>query len=362
MRIAIDYRLAANSNRGMGRYCREIVDRLMRLDTENQYILYTNSIEDVSRVLPSNFKVCSIGRCNYIFGEQWGISRRLRHDHPDLFWAPYNTFPLILPREIGLIVTIHDLIFLKKSGRSRNMVQYIGRLYRKWTILFGFRRIDRCVSVSRYSAEEIKRVLNIPNITITYNCADAFRDKLKAVNSKPVIGEKQFFFTLSGDAPSKNLSFLIDLFKYDLLTETLVIAGIPANSPIRLEACDRIVFLPGRISDEDLIVHYSQCKAFLFLSLYEGFGLPVLEALMCGARVIASNRTSIPEVVGDCGVLVDPTDRSQCLEAICNIASFRPDPRAIERQVEPFSDWDRPAKILLNLFQNTYCEKHLGHV
>lgn len=362
MRIAIDYRLAANSNRGMGRYCREIVGRLMRLDADNQYILYTNSIEDVSQVLSPNFKVCPIGRCNYISGEQWGISRRLLRDRPDLFWAPYNTFPLVIPRKTGLIVTIHDLIFLKKSGKPRNMVQYIGKLYRKWTIRFGSRRIDRCVSVSRYSADEIKRVLNIPEVTVTYNCADAFRGKLKAGTSESMIGEKQYFFTLSGDAPSKNLSFVIDLFKNDLLTETLVIAGIPANSPIRSEACDRIVFLPARISDEELIVHYSQCKAFLFLSLYEGFGIPVLEALMCGARVIASNRTSIPEVVGDCGVLVDPTDRGQCLEAICNIASFSPDPQAIEWQVEPFSDWDRPAKILLNLFQNTYCEKHLGHV
>lgn len=256
----------------------------------------------------------------------------------------------------------YSCIFQKKSGKPRNMVQYIGKLYRKWTIRFGSRRIDRCVSVSRYSADEIKRVLNIPEVTVTYNCADAFRGKLKAGASESMIGEKQYFFTLSGDAPSKNLSFVIDLFKNDLLTETLVIAGIPANSPIRSEACDRIVFLPARISDEELIVHYSQCKAFLFLSLYEGFGIPVLEALMCGARVIASNRTSIPEVVGDCGVLVDPTDRGQCLEAICNIASFSPDPQAIERQVGPFSDWDRPAKVLLNLFQNTYCEKHLGHV
>ena len=191
MRIAIDYRLAANSNRGMGRYCREIVGRLMRLDADNQYILYTNSIEDVSQVLPPNFKVCPIGRCNYISGEQWGISRRLLRDRPDLFWAPYNTFPLVIPRKTGLIVTIHDLIFLKKSGKPRNMVQYIGKLYRKWTIRFGSRRIDRCVSVSRYSADEIKRVLNIPEVTVTYNCADAFRGKLKAGTSESMIGEKQ---------------------------------------------------------------------------------------------------------------------------------------------------------------------------
>lgn len=352
MKIVVDYRLAARSSRGMARYCREIVYKLMTLDHTNNYILYVDTTEKFDLSLPANFTIRQIKHCNYIIGEQWLIPRLLRIDNPDIYWAPYNTFPLILPQKTVLVVTIHDLIFLKNIKGPINIKQRIGKIYRALVIRFGLSRINHVVSVSKYSADEIKKTLHIQDVTITYNCVDSFIEKAKHRESTITPPYKSYFFTLSGDAPSKNLPFVINLFKQNLPDETLVIAGIQTDSPIRKDATEQIIFLPSGISDEELIAYYSNCKAFIFLSKYEGFGIPILEALSCNARVIASNTTSIPEVVGNCGILVDPNNCNQCIEAIKNIDTYTIDSNEIKRQIALFSSWDTPAATLLNLFQH----------
>lgn len=343
MNIGIDYRLAAASHRGMGRYCREIVEKLFDMDKENKYVLYTDT--DCDKPLPPNFRWHKIPTANFILGEQVFLPLAISNDKIDVLWSPSNTFPLFMPRSVKLVVTIHDLIFMYKLPKGQNIIQRIGALYRRWVLKLGYKRIDTCITVSEFSASEIRRIFNIKDVRITYNCIEAFYKKTRDC----LTSEKaDFYFTLSADAPSKNLPFLLNAFKNKLPNDKLVIGGVKNNSPLREQyQSEQIIFLNDGVPDELLIEHYLKCKAFVYVSLQEGFGIPPLEALSCGAKVISSYETSLREVVGECGILINPRREDELLEAIEKIADFEVPQTTIDNHLAQFTDWSIPATIIL---------------
>jgi glycosyltransferase involved in cell wall biosynthesis len=353
MIIGIDYRLANSSNRGMARYCREIVVSLITLDKKNKYILYFDSkLSDESRNIierSDNFSLKDINISNYILGEQLILSLFALKDKLDILWCPYNTFPLFLRRKCRLFVTIHDLIFLSPPLGKESIRQKIGRLYRKSCVLLGKKRIDICFTVSEYSDNQIKTMLKITNVYITYNCISTFYNLVKQVNSHPHKRD-DFYFTVSGDTPSKNLYFLLGIFKKYLLSDYLIVAGVKQNSHLRKNISGNITFLNEGITDSTLALYYSTCKAFILPSLQEGFGIPVLEALVCNAPVIASNRTSIPEIVGDFGLLFDPTSEESLLDSIRNIDSLHFSELKKCQHIEKFLDWNTTALQVMKNF------------
>ena len=353
MIIGIDYRLANSSNRGMARYCREIVASLIILDKKNKYILYFDSkLSDELRTIierTDNFSVKVISTSNYILGEQLILPLFAWIDKLDVLWCPYNTFPLFLTKKCRLIVTIHDLIFLYLPDGMETIIQKIGRLYRKACVMLGRKRIDVCLSVSQYSAEQIKNIFDLDNVHITYNCISTFYNLLN--NIKPsVLIRKNFYFTVSGDAPSKNLPFLLNLFTH--IDCHLIIAGVKKESYIRKQYIhDNIKFLDEGISDSMLIHYYLTCKAFIFPSLQEGFGIPLLEAMVCDTPIIASDRTSIPEVLGEYGILFDPTSEESLQDAMIksNKVLCLPDDKKMQH-LEKFLNWDKTAILVKEIF------------
>jgi hypothetical protein len=154
MIIGIDYRLAVSSNRGMGRYCREIVRQLLSIDMVNHYVLYVDM--HITDKFPDNVTIKQIPTRNFILGEQLYLSRFAKKDRINVLWSPYNTFPLFLPRKIGLVVTIHDLIFWNRPIGKSNFTQKIGRIYRKYCLLLGKCRINNCFTVSEFSQKEFQ--------------------------------------------------------------------------------------------------------------------------------------------------------------------------------------------------------------
>lgn len=343
MNIGIDYRLAASSHRGMGRYCREITEKLFEMDSENNYVLYTDT--DCDKPLPPNFRWHKLPTANFILGEQLFLPRAIAQDKIDVMWSPSNTFPLFMPRGVKLVVTIHDLIFMYKLPKGQNFVQRIGALYRRWVLKLGYKRIDKCITVSEFSASELTRIFNIKDAIITYNCIEAFYKKTRERKSEK---KEDFYFTLSADAPSKNLKFLLDAFKNRLPDQKLIIGGVKNNSPLREQYQNgNILFLSDGISDDLLIDHYMKCRAFVYVSLQEGFGIPPLEALSCGAKVISSYETSLREVVNDCGILINPRVEDELIEAIDKIDTFDVPQAVIDRHLAQFTDWRVPAKIVL---------------
>ncbi|MEG1956088.1 MAG: glycosyltransferase, partial [Mucinivorans sp.] len=155
----------------------------------------------------------------------------------------------------------------------------------------------------------------------------------------------------SADAPSKNIDFLLRSFAEKLPLKNLIVGGIKTDSPLREKYLPfkNILFLDNGISDSLLIGYYKGCQAFIYVSLMEGFGIPPLEALACGAKVICSNATSLPEVVGQQGLLIDPTNQSELLKAIEKIETFETEKSLTEQHLQKFVDWERPAKIIKNL-------------
>jgi glycosyltransferase involved in cell wall biosynthesis len=350
MIIGIDYRLANSSNRGMARYCREIVRCLLEEDCHNLYILYVDRPLSSSINSVSNIAIKRIISSNYIMGEQVCLSLRTFIDKLDVLWSPYNTFPLLYRKKACLFVTIHDLIFFNRIIGKSNINQKIGRLYRKYCLLLGKKNINHCFTVSEYSKTEIKNRLSIKNITVTPNCISGFFDKVLLYKNKTLLTTTKtsppFFFTVSGDAPSKNLLFIINYFKNYLPDTDIYIAGIPKFSYIRQYATEHIIILQNNLSDEELIDYYSNCKAFLFLSLQEGFGIPILEALVCDAKIIASDRTSIPEIAGNYALLIEPDNEDQLATAIKNIESFVVDERQKKNHLVKYLSWKSSAKIV----------------
>jgi glycosyltransferase involved in cell wall biosynthesis len=351
MIIGIDYRLANNSTRGMARYCREITRCMLESNTQHCYILYVDKELSHSIKQTPNILVKRIKTNNFILGEQICLALQSVKDKLDVLWSPYNTFPLFLRRKTKLAVTIHDLIFWDYLPGKSSIVQKIGRFYRKYCLLFGKNKITYCFTVSNYSKNEIKRKLAIQNVIVTPNCVDrTFCDEVASYHQKLLFTSTQsvppFYFTLSGDAPSKNLLFVINYFKKFLPTTDLYIAGVPDNSYLRSYGSEHIIVLKNNLQDKEIIDYYSRCKAFLFLSLQEGFGRPVIEALYCNAKVIASNRTSIPEIAGNCVLLIDPQDEKQLTLAIKNIETFLVDATLKKKHLEKYLHWEVVAQII----------------
>lgn len=347
MKIVIDYRLAASSYRGMARYCREITNELIKNKPNDWSLIIFIDKNFNKNLLPKNTEHITIPTKNYIIGEQIWIPYYLYAIKPDIIWCPSNTFPLISPRQTKKIATIHDLIFMNKVEDKENLYQKIGRLYRKFTISTGIKKLDACCTVSQFTKKEIIKRFNIHNITVTYNCIDHFYYKANAIKiSQDINKDENLFFTVSGDAPSKNLSFLFKWFNNNTQYK-LVVAGLPTNSRFRNNCPNNITILPHNISEQELIKNYLKAKTFLFVSKQEGFGIPILEAMICNCKIIASDRTSIPEIAGKDTLYINPDDLDSLSRAVENLKNFEIDEQYRKEHLQQFFKWENSAQKLI---------------
>lgn len=344
MKILIDCRLASTSTRGMARYCREIVKSLISLDKNNDVYLVISKDTNDFGVLPENFHFIKTRSENYILSEQIDLPRIVRKVKPDILWCTSNTFPIFLRKKTKLFVTIHDLIFMDKLPGKLSIYKKIGALYRKFVVKNFSYKIYEYFTVSEYSKVQIEKRLGITDKGIvTSNCLSS---DFASIAAKYITEQKEnYYFTVSGDGPSKNLSFLIKAFSNELKNEKLFVAGLSANSEYRTIKSNNIIFMDVNLSDDAIIEKYCKCKAFIFPSLEEGFGLPIIEALCCKAKVIASNRSCIPEVVGDNGKLFNPENVNSLVDVINNLETD-----VYKYNYSKYDGWIKTAEIVYNEF------------
>jgi len=340
MKIGIDARLALRKRRGMGRVLLNLISHLAMTDKTNKYVLYLEK-KDEDNVLPANdnFTKRILPHRNYPLWEQFYLPKACSEDRLSVLHCPANTAPVKPPKSVKLVMTIHDVFFLKSDRllhRSRSMYQNLGGLYRRFCLKSLRTKIDHIITVSEFSRREIQSLLGIDSeiITVISNGIDDnfFQNDKKKDEAllRNLNVHSKFIFHLGGTAPNKNTLFAIKSYqllirekKYNHLD--LVIGGICPESNnhitrfVRRQALqDRVKFL-DHVTDKELKSVYSNCELFLFPSLYEGFGLPPLEAMACGTPVVASNLTSMPEVVGEAAILVDPENPDNIKAALARI-------------------------------------------
>lgn len=349
MKLVIDYRLAACSTRGMARYCREMTKEIIKLlSSQDDVLLYVDKGLK-KNFLPDSIKYRVIPTANFILGEQFFIPYYLGVDEADILWSPSNTFPLWKINGIKYHATIHDLIFLNPTEGRMSLKQAIGRLYRKYIVKLGIHKLDGCYTVSEYSKNQIETQFNVKDVIVTPNCIGGFMDRVKYLKSKSEYYREDFFFTLSGDAPSKNFDLIFNYFNSHP-HQKLVVGGFISDSAYRTKSPSNISFLKPGIPDDELIGYYLRCKCFLFVSKQEGFGIPILEALACGCKVIASDSTSIPEIAGENALYINPHSMDELEQAIEKSNNIVVDKEKNDKTLEKYKYWNNSAQKLMERF------------
>ena len=334
MRIAIDARKLHDF--GVGTYVRNLVHWLARLDSETEFIMLCRQ-DDCEQIegLGPNFRPVPVRSGNYSVAEQLTVPLSLIRSRVDLFHAPHYVLPALTP--CRSIVTIHDCIHLM-------FPQYLpGRLahsYAQIAFWLAANRSAHILTVSEASKRDILRFFSIPadKVDVIYNAID------ERFNQTPIEADMQRvrdryqlhdrFLLYSGNVkPHKNLERLIDAFnrlrQSDFGNIKLLITGGEISrygtlrrAVHRYNLHHHVRFL-GFLSVETLAILYRLADAFVFPSLYEGFGLPPLEAMASGTPVLTSNISSLPEVVGDAALLIDPYDPASIAEGLKLVLSDR---------------------------------------
>ena len=305
-RIAYDARFSIGQYRGMGRYLRALIaGRELRL-----FGFCAGGEHDPA------LRLVAEGPAFYPAWEQMTVPRLVRRHEIDVFIAPYNTAPLMLPRQTRLVLIVHDLIYMEPLPASRSIYQNSGRMYRRLIVPRAIARADLVVTVSNFTASSIvsrfglepRRLRIIPNSLTD----EWFVSEMSAPRSE------DYILVVAGEAPSKNLNRALEAFAQcrNLMNNSYLrmkVAGVKpafhsgfADHARLLGVANHVEFL-SYLRDEDMRALYRNAAVLFMPSLAEGFGIPVLEAMASGVPVVASNASSLPEIGGDAPLYVDPT-------------------------------------------------------
>ena len=339
-RIGIDYTAAARETAGIGRYARELINAILRIDKRNSYVLMSGSAglgpvwdeqkENLRSLMPTHrLTLRSIPITDDWMARLW---QRLRLPIPaelitgrvDLFYSPNFVLPPLLPGTLSLL-TIHDLSFMRYPETFPDKLQtYLSKAVQR-----SVGRATHIVSDSEATRQDLVALFGTDPAKITtlhLGVSPSFtpiqtQDERQVLRDRYNIGDRPYILALGTVQPRKNYVRLMQALDpiANKINCDLVIVGRPAwlSDPILEQAAKRShVKMLGFVDDGDLPAMYRQSALLVYPSLYEGFGLPPLEAMACGTPVIASSASSVPEAVGKAGLLIDPLDVDAWTEAI----------------------------------------------
>jgi glycosyltransferase involved in cell wall biosynthesis len=317
VRIAIDARKLRDY--GIGTYIRNLLRHLARIDTRTEYVVLCRE-EDRGLVteLGENFRAVPERSAGYTIREQVAVPMDLRREQADLFHAPHYVLPALTP--CRSVVTIHDCIHLRFPQYLPNRLGYA---YARGSMWVATHRSARVLTVSEASKRDILEYFRVPEskISVIYNAIDErfseepAPDEVMRVRERYQLNDPFILYT-GNIKPHKNLERLIEAFhiirRGELEHVKLLIIGDQISKYATLRRAvhryklHKHVRFFGFVPDATLAILYRLARVFVFPSLYEGFGLPPLEAMASGTPVITSNVSSLPEVVGDAAMLIDP--------------------------------------------------------
>lgn len=371
IQVGIDYTAAVQQSAGIGRYTREMVKALAAADWPGAgYRLFVAGAgKDLPPpALPSNFAWCTSRITERWLARAW---YRLRLPLPVETWTgPLHLFhqpDFVLPPTrpaTRTIVTIHDLSFMHDPATVMPGM----KTHLTGRVPESVNRADHVIAVSEATRQDLITFYQTrpEKISVLYHgVRPEFRpvveaERLAAVRRKYGLGEGPLVLSVGTIHPRKNYRRLVAAFSEIRPGVSLVIAGSKGwdydevFDEVDRRKLEGRVFFPGFVAEADLPALYSTASLFVYPSLCEGFGLPLLEAMACGTPVIAANRSALPEVVGQAGLLVDPEDTLAIAGAMAKVledTELRQQLAAAGRARAAGFTWERMAGQLINLYQ-----------
>jgi glycosyltransferase involved in cell wall biosynthesis len=366
MKIGIDISQIVYGT-GVSVYTKNLVENLLRIDKKNEYKLFFSSLR---QPLPPDFKISNPkAKVKFFpipptllepFWNKWhwpSVERFI--GRVDVFHSSDWTQP---PSRAAKVTTIHDFGFLKYPEVAHPKIKAVHQRRLAWVK----KEADLVIAVSQSTKRDIMEILAIPEkkIKVVYEAAS---EDFKPIKNKKKIEQVKKKFKINGNyllsvatlEPRKNLKRIIEAFKM-LKTKDLKLVivgkqGWDDSLPkLNFKRRNSKIIFTGYISGENKTALYSGATCLVYPSLYEGFGLPVLEAMKCGCPVLASNISSLPEVAGHAGILVDPVDVEEIAKGMGEIINNKEKREEMIKkglkQIKKFS-WEKAAKETLKIYQ-----------
>ncbi len=371
MRIGIEaQRIFRKNKHGMDYVVLEEIRELQKIDTRNEYFVFVAPGEDRCLEDSKNVHIMEIGGDFYPLWEQVTLLKAANELNLDMLHCTSNTAPIRC--KIPLILTLHDIIFLEPRDKAnKSLYQNMGWFYRRWVVPRILKKCKRIITVSNFERNNILSKLDIPQerITMIYNGYNQWFRPVEDTHRvyKKYIDSPGYFFFLGNTDPKKNTErTLIAYSKYlekSDIKRKLLMADLDKtylNSIIERNHIENIlnrIVMPGYIVNKDLPYIYNKAFAFLYTSLRESFGIPLLEAMACGTPVITSNTSSMPEIGGPDAILINPEDPDEIAEKMLQLEK---DETLYQQQKEmgpkraQYFSWQQTAEQLLNLYESVY--------
>ena len=374
MRIGIEaQRIFRKNKHGMDYVVLEEIKELQKSDTRNEYFVFVAPGEDRCLQDSKNVHIIQIGSNFYPLWEQFSLPRAVNQLNLDMLHCTSNTAPIRC--KIPLILTLHDIIFLEPRDKSnKSFYQDMGWRYRRFVVPRILKKCKRIITVSDFEFNNIITKLQIPEekMVMIYN---GYNQWFRPVEDTELIyqqyiKEPGYFFFLGNTDPKKNTErTLIAYSKYLKLSDVkrkLLMADLDRGYLEEIINRNDIgnirdyIVMPGYIKNADLPYIYNNAFAFLYTSLRESFGIPLLEAMACGTPVITSNTSSMPEIGGPEVIMVNPQNVQEITEKMLLLEK---DDALYQKQKEigiiraqQFS-WKYTAEQLLTVYEDVYRQR-----
>ncbi|MDD4068731.1 MAG: glycosyltransferase family 1 protein [Bacteroidales bacterium] len=374
MIIAIEgQRIFRKKKHGMDFVALETIREIQKIDKTNQYYIIVAPGEDKCLEETENFKIVEINSFGGYFGwEQIALAKEIKKIKPDILHCTSNTAPLFGSPK--LIITLHDIIFLEKlTSKNKSIYQKLGRIYRRFVVPRIIPKAKKIITVSEFERDRIKDFLKLDSNKIIsiyngYSKHFQIKNNPKEVFRKYINTDNYLFF-LGNTDPKKNTERTILAYAdyisraengkiYSLLIadlkEEYVDTILERNN---IQHIKQYLVCPDYIPNVDLPYIYSGARAFLYTSLRESFGIPILESMACGCPIITSNTSAIPEIAGKGAILINPLnieEISTMIERLIGDENFRAKQinYGLER-VKLFS-WANTARELINVYHQVF--------
>lgn len=369
MKIAIEaQRIFRTNKHGMDFVALETIRELQKTDRENEYYILVAPGEDHCLTPSANMHIVEIKCPTYPLWEQVALPRTVKKIKPDLLHCTSNTAPVNC--NVPLVLTLHDIIFLeKKAGTNHSLYQNLGWHYRRIVVPRILSKCRKIITVSQFECDRIQKVLGLkPGQLIAIH--NGFSKHFKPIENSGLITRKylsaeKYIFFLGNTDPKKNTARTLKAYSLYLKQSEnplpLLIADLQEAVIDRILQDEGIpeiksmLSYPGYITHADLPAIYNGASVFLYPSLRESFGIPLLEAMSCGTPVITSCTSAIPEIAGDGAILINPEDANAIADELIRLERS-PEYRQEQinygfERVKCFS-WEKTARQLLEVYNH----------